>query len=313
MNRSSSRVQLAYAIKNHPLIAQALEVFPAASLGAAAPPVQKHYEEFVPHFYNDPTHQFTDVKVLSIPYQELRSANLSKLQRRVLTDLLELTQGIATDTYASDVRKSFDLVIRSTGWKMDSTVFDKSVPVEMQVAQIQRLGNASKSIYPSLHTDYQSVSTPHLYFAGANTHGLDRWRYQASGGFLHGYRFTCRTLFHILEEKYYDKDWGSKTEFDWTSKGGTRSCVQFECLVEKVNWWAKLLTRVMTAAGPYEMIGGALVDGAVFDTTHNKIFYYEEMPEDLFHSKFGSMPRLTWGFYFGPVSFNYRYVSAIEL
>ena len=50
-----------------------------------------------------------------------------------------------------------------------------------------------------------AVSAKHLFVAGAASHGRDRYRYKASGGFIHGFRFNCRTLWRLLEARYEDE------------------------------------------------------------------------------------------------------------
>ena len=49
---------------------------------------------------------------------------------------------------------------------------------------VPRAPHLRPGTYPLLTPCYESVSADGLYFAGANAHGSDRWRYSASGGFV---------------------------------------------------------------------------------------------------------------------------------
>ena len=57
--------------------------------------------------------------------------------------------------------------------------------------------------YPVMTSEYESVNVDGLYFAGQLAHGKDFKR--AAGGFIHGFRYTARALFNVLEHKYQKK------------------------------------------------------------------------------------------------------------
>jgi hypothetical protein len=80
--------------------------------------------------------------------------------------------------------------------------------------------------------------------------------------------------------------------------------IEWQDLVAAKGWWARLLNRIHTAGGPYEMLGGSLLDGVVFHTagkgaSSDSLTYYEDMPHDMFHQRFKAEPRLTFAFHFG--------------
>ena len=54
-------------------------------------------------------------------------------------------------------------------------------------------------------SQFESINVPNLYLAGALAHGRD-FR-QSSGGFVHGFRYTVRTLFHALRERNHGVAW----------------------------------------------------------------------------------------------------------
>ena len=53
--------------------------------------------------------------------------------------------------------------------------------------------------YPSMSGSYESTSRPGVFFAGTLAHARD-WR-KATGGVIHGFRYTAIALFHILENR----------------------------------------------------------------------------------------------------------------
>jgi len=59
--------------------------------------------------------------------------------------------------------------------------------------------------YPALTADYESVNVPGLYFAGTITHGRDFRK--SSGGIIHGFRYTAKALFNILNVRIEKKPW----------------------------------------------------------------------------------------------------------
>jgi len=50
----------------------------------------------------------------------------------------------------------------------------------------QGRGRAKK--FPAIKHNYESMSTPGLFFAGATSHSLDFRK--SAGGFIHGFRYT---------------------------------------------------------------------------------------------------------------------------
>ena len=54
--------------------------------------------------------------------------------------------------------------------------------------------------YPVMTSEYESVNVAGLYFAGTLGHGKDHLK--SAGGFIHGFRYTTRALFRILEAKH---------------------------------------------------------------------------------------------------------------
>lgn len=145
-------------------------------------------------------------------------------------------------------------------------------------------------------SEYESVNVAGLYFAGTLGHGKDHLK--SAGGFIHGFRYTTRALFRILEAKHdhdqYLEDaafragplrlWPAQTTHtnvdDWTGAGvalGPNGCnagdwtmapgSKCEAPVEPKSPFEGLLnqlfTRINIASGPYQMVS-VLADGVVF-------------------------------------------------
>ena len=105
----------------------------------------------------------------------------------------------------------------------------------------RNLGRTRK--YPKIRFDYQSSDYDHLYFAGTITHSIDFRK--SSGGFIHGFRYTTRTLHRIFEYRYHQQNWPSII----------------------LSWYALtnyLIKRMNEADGIYQMFG-QLVDVILID------------------------------------------------
>ena len=81
-------------------------------------------------------------------------------------------------------------------------------------------------VYPALTAEFESTSHRNIFVAGSASHGLDRYRYKASGGFIHGFRFNVQTLYRILDNRY-ERDAGSNPSGDrslpLSEEGGSSS------------------------------------------------------------------------------------------
>ena len=124
-------------------------------------------------------------------------------------------KGLFRRSYELD--KSYDVIISSLGWVYDPAPFEngnkgkaKKQQVEVKLMDrksyitdnVKRQGfrcdRPRRQVYPSLTSTQESVTSENMYFVGANTHGLDRWRYKASGGFIHGFRFVLSFCFCLF-------------------------------------------------------------------------------------------------------------------
>ncbi|XP_022795419.1 FAD-dependent oxidoreductase domain-containing protein 2-like [Stylophora pistillata] len=159
--------------------------------------------------------------------------------------------GRAPDNFA--VREPYDRIIRCLGFKFDFSIFDNTTKPRPS------RGKRSKK-YPAIKPSYESTSIPRLYFAGTNTHSVDFRK--SAGGFIHGFRYTARTLHRVLEWRNHKVVWPHVTV----------------AIAEVVN---VILRRINEASGIYQMFG---VLGEVMILRDNgKVEYYEEFPIRLVH------------------------------
>jgi len=98
-----------------------------------------------------------------------------------------------------------------------------------------------------------------LFFAGTATHSLDFRK--SAGGFVHGFRYTARTLHHLLEWRNHGKVWPSTT-------GHVTDLLTF------------VLKRINEASGLYQMYS-TLCD--VIALRGETFEYIEEFPSNLLH------------------------------
>ena len=88
-------------------------------------------------------------------------------------------------------REGYDRVIRALGWRMDTSMFADEVKPE--------LDDIGK--YPLMTENFESKNVPGLYFAGTLMHGNDFRK--SAGGFIHGFRYLVKSMFHQLEMRYH--------------------------------------------------------------------------------------------------------------
>ncbi|XP_040067673.1 probable cyclin-dependent serine/threonine-protein kinase DDB_G0292550 isoform X4 [Ixodes scapularis] len=96
-------------------------------------------------------------------------------------------------------REEYDAIIRCLGFGYDDSMFSPST--------MPRRWEGPKKRYPLINADYESANVPGMYFVGSTVHSLD-YR-EASGGFIHGFRYTTRVLHRLLEFKHEGVPWPS--------------------------------------------------------------------------------------------------------
>lgn len=144
---------------------------------------------------------------------------------------------------------TYDHIIRCTGWSyVDGELF------EPDCAPAQD----GRGKYPVLSPSWES-SIGNLFYIGTATAGRDR---RAASGFIHGFRYTVRTLFHLLEERLHGVPYPSMT-YPLTDADDLASFTEV------------LLARLSTSAALYQM-QSVLCDAIVVQD--GQAIVHEELP-----------------------------------
>src|SRR5262249_33059256 len=95
----------------------------------------------------------------------------------------------------------YDHVIRCTGWRfVDKSLFDAScTPETISPTPVHKSHRGHLDKHFKLSPCWET-SVPHMFAIGTAMQARDR---RAASGFIQGFRYNIRTLFHILEERYY--------------------------------------------------------------------------------------------------------------
>ncbi|KAG8544801.1 hypothetical protein GDO81_021824, partial [Engystomops pustulosus] len=103
-----------------------------------------------------------------------------------------------------------------------------------------RLRSASgfKRKYPLLKPNYEAKYSQGLFVIGTASHSIDFRK--SAGGFIHGFRYTARTVYRVMENRYHHIPWPST----------------YHPISQLPN---VLLRRINEASGLYQMFG-ILVD-----------------------------------------------------
>ncbi len=100
-------------------------------------------------------------------------------------------------TRANEVKKDlkYDRVIVCTGFRFDASIFDEECRPELVI----------HDRFPAQTPEWESTNVPDLYFAGTLMQVRDYKK--STGGFIHGFRYTVRSLHRMLEQKYHGEGW----------------------------------------------------------------------------------------------------------
>lgn len=151
----------------------------------------------------------------------------------------------------------YDSIILCTGFQLDSTIFDESC----------QPGLCISDRFPDLRSNWESVNIDNLYFAGTITQSKDYKK--GTSGFIHGFRYNCRTLAHMLLETDSGKAWPQ--------------AILPHNPEEVTNF---LIDRVNNTSALWQQFG-FMGDVIVPDPTTGKVTYYYELPVEYIHDTFG--------------------------
>jgi thioredoxin reductase len=177
-----------------------------------------------------------------------------------------------TYTHAEGERAvlEYESVIRCTGFRMGTAMFDQACLPEM--TRDERI--------PALRPDWQSANVDDLYFAGTIAQARDSRH--ASSPFIDGFRYNLRTLTALLRERYD----GVPLPYDVTPPDPERLT---SLVLDRVNWSSALWTQ-------FEY----LCDVLLLDEVTGQFRLYRDLPEDYAVSRFRDSPHyytvaLRWG------------------
>lgn len=85
---------------------------------------------------------------------------------------------------------TYDAVFNCTGFVFDQSIYGSSAKPEV----------AYGGKFPALRSNWESKNVDDLFYAGVLSHSLDYKKH--TSGFIHGFRYCVRTLFHLLEQRY---------------------------------------------------------------------------------------------------------------
>eukprot|EP00112_Aurelia_sp_Birch-Aquarium-sp1_P001826 Seg1198.6 transcript_id=Seg1198.6/GoldUCD/mRNA.D3Y31 product="FAD-dependent oxidoreductase domain-containing protein 2" protein_id=Seg1198.6/GoldUCD/D3Y31 len=150
----------------------------------------------------------------------------------------------------SAIREPYDSVIRCMGFKFDFGIFDKDIK--------PKRAKGPRKKYPLIHPNFEATTTTNIFFTGTISHSLD-WR-KSAGGFIHGFRYTTRSLSRLLEWRNHKVEWPHVT-------------------LPNTELLNTLTKRLNEASGTYQMFN-ALVD-VISLRDDGKFEYFEEFPKGL--------------------------------
>uniref|UniRef100_A0A7S0LGM2 Uncharacterized protein n=1 Tax=Coccolithus braarudii TaxID=221442 RepID=A0A7S0LGM2_9EUKA len=150
-------------------------------------------------------------------------------------------------------REGYDRVIRCLGWVFDDRMFEPEVKPLLN-RDFGRLGGK----YPALKDTYESANVPNLFFAGTLSHAHDYKK--SAGGFVHGFRYTARALFRMMQLNHRGVRWEAQRQL-------SSSAIDVAKAVQ---------ARFQSSSGLYQMFG-ELCD-VVLVSKGDTATYMEEAP-----------------------------------
>ncbi len=144
----------------------------------------------------------------------------------------------------------YDRVLACTGFRFDASVFDESARPNLVI----------KDRFPEQTCEWESTNVEGLYFAGTLTQMRDFKK--TTSGFIHGFRYNVRALWHILERKHHGVEWPSY------AVAATPEAIA-EAFLERIN----------KSSGLWQQFG-FLCDLIVVSKDGTEARYYEELPVD---------------------------------
>jgi thioredoxin reductase len=87
----------------------------------------------------------------------------------------------------------YDRVVRATGFRFDTSIFSDGT----------RPSLVMDNRFPDMTSGWEATNVPDMFFVGTLMQMRDFRR--AASPFIDGYRYNVRTLYHLLEQRYYGR------------------------------------------------------------------------------------------------------------
>ena len=149
-------------------------------------------------------------------------------------------------TYAH-VEKEIHYIINCTGFKFDSSIFDKSIIPE----------NNGK--IPLLKNNFESTNINNLYFSGVLMQYIGNKK--SSSAFIHGFRYLIKSMVDMMMLNNHDVYFKTKI---------------FDKLSDVAN---KIVKRTNNSSSLFQMFG-VMVDIIIYDKDTNEFTYIEDVIYD---------------------------------
>jgi thioredoxin reductase len=171
---------------------------------------------------------------------------------------------------------TYDSVFNCTGFTMDTSMYGASAS--------PTLTHMNK--FPSLRSNWESTNVEGLFFAGVLSHSIDYKKH--TSGFIHGFRYCVRTLFHLLEQRYSAVPY-PRREIPGTVEGVLAAIIDraatTSALWQQFGYLVDVITVQDERAHYYEELTGGIVrDSDLANFSHYYTFSLEfnKVPHDPF-------------------------------
>ena len=112
-------------------------------------------------------------------------------------------------------------------------------------------------------SEWESTNIKDLYFAGVLMHVRDYKDKQS--GFIHGFRYNIKSMYHQFEQKYYGQEWPHRV-LEASSE------ILTDAIIKRVNQSSSLWQQT-----------GFISDLVVVSNSEGTAKYYEDVPADYIH------------------------------
>jgi hypothetical protein len=159
-------------------------------------------------------------------------------------------------TRANEVKRDirYDRVIVCTGFRFDASIFRGECGPVLTI----------RDRFPAQTSAWESTNIRDLYFAGTLMQARDFK--ESTSGFIHGFRYGTRALFHVLQRKYHGVSWPHRS-----------LPADPEAMMDAI------IARVNRTSALWQLFG-VLCDLIV--VSREGAEYYEELPVDYVHQTF---------------------------